>query len=123
MCIRDRYDKGDCDLFFTHTFKKTGRSFTDIEFKIISTKNNKYEPQMEEDRAYCIDFIKGLFREEREIPYVRHVSNELFNKKAYNSFALKIDSFKRKYSDVPESDRKRILRTILEQDFKIANLK
>lgn len=118
------YKKGDCDLFFIYEFKKKeGKVFTDIEFKIFSKKNSKHIPQMEEDRAYCINFIKGLFREEREIPYVSHVSNELFNKQAYNLFALKIDSFNRKYSDAPESDRKRILRRILEQDFKIANSK
>jgi plasmid replication initiation protein len=118
------YKKGDCDLFFVYEFKKNdGKIFTDIEVKIFSKKNPKHVPQMEDDRAYCINFIKGLFREEREIPYVRHISQELFNKQAYNLFALKIDSFKRKYSDAPESDRKRILRTILEQDFKIANIK
>ncbi len=119
--IKALYDKGECDLYFAFTFKKTGRSFTDIEFKVFSTKNSKHVPQMEEDRAYCINFIKGLFREEREISYLKHVSNELFNKKAYNAFALKLDSFNRKYSDAPESDRKRILRTILEQDFQILN--
>lgn len=121
--IKALFDSGECDLYFSFIFKKTGRAFTDIEFKIFSKKNPKYIPQMEEDRAYCINFIKGLFREEREIPYVSHVSNELFNKQAYNLFALKIDSFNRKYSDAPESDRKRILRRILEQDFKIANSK
>ncbi len=121
--IKSIYDKGECDLYFVYEFKKTGKIFTDIKFKIFSTKNPKHVPQMEEDRAYCINFIKGLFREERELPYVRHVSQELFNKKAYNSFALKIDSFKIKYSDTPENDRKRILRTILEQDFQIANIK
>lgn len=121
--IKSLFDSGVCDLQFAFKLKKTGRAFTDIDFKIFSTKNPKHVPQMEEDRAYCINFIKGLFREEREIPYLKHVSNELFNKQAYNLFALKIDSFKRKYSDAPESDRKRILRKILEEDFKIANSK
>lgn len=121
--IRALYDKGECDLYFIFTFKKTGRSFTAMEFKIFSTKNPKHVPQMEEDRAYVYNYLKGLFREEREQPYFKHVTNELFNKKAYNSFALKIDSFNRKYSDAPESDRKRILRTILEEDFKITNSK
>ena len=119
--LKALYDKGVCDLFFTYTFKKTGKSFTDIEFKIFSTKNPKHEPQMEEDRAYCINFIRGLFREEREKLYLSHVSNELFNKMAYSKFALKIDLFNRKYGDAPESERKAILRTILERDFQILN--
>lgn len=120
--IKSLYDKGESDLYFSYELtKKSGKVFTDIKFSIFSTKNPKYIPQLEDDRAYCFNYLKGLFREEREMPYIRHVSNELFNKQAYNLFARKIESFKRKYSDAPESDRKRILRTILEEDFKISN--
>jgi hypothetical protein len=65
--------------------------------------------------------MKGLFRDDREKNYLSHVTNELFNKRAYGLFALKIDAFKRNYSDAPEADRKRIIRTILKQDFQILN--
>lgn len=119
--LKALYDKGECDLFFTYTFKKTGRSFTDIEFKIVSTKNPKHEPQMEEDRAYVYNYLKGLFREDHEQQYFKHVSHELFNKKAYTAFAIKLEAFHQRYADRPESDRKRVLRTILEQDFQILN--
>lgn len=122
--IKALFDKGECDLYFVYKFKKkTGKVFTDLEFKIFSKNNSKHAPQMDEDRAFVYNFMKSLFREEREIPYLSHVNNELFNKRAYGLFAIKIESFNRKYSDAPESDRKRILRTILEQDFKITNSK
>lgn len=119
--IKALYDKGDCDLFFSYEFKKTGKLFTDIKFSIFSTKNPKHEPQKEESREYVFNFFRDHFRDEHEQPFVKKAMNGLFNKNSFNSFASKISGKLEQFYDlkISKDDLKRLTRHILKEDFQI----
>lgn len=119
--IKSIYDKGECDLYFVYEFKKTGKVFTDIKFKIFSTKNPKHEPQKDESRQYVFNFFRDHFREEHEQPFVKKAMTGLFNKNAYNSFASKISGKLEQFYDlkIEKDDLKRLTRHILKEDFEI----
>lgn len=119
--IKSLYDKGESDLYFVYEFKKTGKVFTDITFKIFSTKNKKHEPQKEESREYVFNFFKDHFREEHEKPFVKKAMNGLFNKNAFNIFASKISGKLEQFYDlkIEKDDLKRLTRHILKEDFQI----
>lgn len=116
------YKKGECDLFFNYKFKKKeGKVFTDIEFKIFSTKNPNHEPQKEESRQYVYNFFRDHFHEEREKTFVKKAMTELFNKNAYNSFASKISGKLEQFYDlkIGKDDLKKLTRHILKEDYQI----
>lgn len=119
--IKTIYDKGECDLYFIYTLKKTGREFTDLEFKIFSTKNPHHEPVKEESRQFVFNFFRDHFREEREKGFVRKAMNGLFNKNAYDSFRRKLEPKLEKYYDgkYDSNDLKALTRHILLEDFQI----
>lgn len=119
--IKALYDKGECDLYFVYEFKKTGKVFTDIKFKIFSTKNPKHEPQKDESRQYTHNFFRDYFREEHEQVFVKKAMNGLFNKNGFENFALKISPKIEQFFDskLDKDDLKRLTRHILKADFEI----
>lgn len=119
--IKTLFDKGECDLYFVYEFKKTGKVFTDIKFKIFSTKNPNYEPQKEESRQYVFNFFRDHFREEHEQAFVKKAMTGLFNKNAFNSFASKISGKLEQFYDlkIEKDDLKRLARHILKEDYQI----
>lgn len=119
--IKALYDKGECDLYFVYEFKKTGKSFSDIKFKIFSTKNPKHEPLKNESRQYVHNFFRDHFREEHEQSFVKKAMTGLFNKNSFESFALKISGKLEQFYDlkIEKDDLKRLTRHILKEDYEI----
>jgi plasmid replication initiation protein len=119
--IKALYDKGDCDFYFTYTFKKTGKTFTDLEFKIYSTKNPKHEPEKEQYQQLVHNFFTDHFRNDYEENYVKRVMNGLFNKNAYSSFYAKIHPKLEQFIDlhISHDELKKLARHILKADFQL----
>ena len=119
--IKALYDRGECDFYFTYTFKKTGRTFTDLEFKIYSTKNPKHEPEKEQYQQVIHNFFTDHFRNDYEEGFVKRAMNTLFNKNAYSSFYIKIHPKLEQFYDlkISHEELKKLTRHILKADFQI----
>lgn len=120
--LKALYDKGECDLYFIYLEKKTGRSVSDLSFKICSEKKAKSETIKNDDLQYVSDIFRNIYTNEYEQAFVKSSLNQLFNKGVLGKFAKRIQLLDdeislgtKKRTDLPP-----LIRHILKADYGIS---
>jgi plasmid replication initiation protein len=119
--LKRLFDRNECDLYFTYVMKKTGREFTDIEFKIVSSHHTKAQTDTSTDMEYINIFLRYVLPSEDDKAYNERVMKELFNKGHFHKAA---ERFKQLDSQVStgakkQSDLPKLLKFILRKDYGI----
>ncbi|MHB8261413.1 MAG: RepB family plasmid replication initiator protein [Bacteroidia bacterium] len=119
--LKALFDKGGCDLYFVYHEKKTGKSVTDLTFKIVSSANAKAQLQQSDDMQYVSNILSNYFAKDGEKPFVKKAMNNLFNKNLFGRFAGRLEQLEdeiqkgtKKSSDLPP-----LIRHILKADYQI----
>jgi plasmid replication initiation protein len=120
--LKTLYDKGECDLYFVCIEKKSGRSVTDLTFKIVSEKNVKAEALKDTDMQYISDMFRNIFTKDYEKEFVKMAINQLYNKAFMSRFAGRLEALDnelnagtKKREDLPP-----LIRHILKADYGIS---
>ena len=108
--------------YFIYIEKKTGRSVTDLTFKIVSEKNVKAEALKDTDMQYISDMFRNIFTKDFEKEFVKTAINQLYNKGFMARFAGRLEALDnelnagtKKREDLPP-----LIRHILKADYGIS---
>jgi len=119
--LKSLFDKGGCDLYFVYHEKKTGKSVTDLTFKIISSANAKAQLQQSDDAQYVSNVLNNYFPKDAEKSFVKRAYQELFNKNMFGRFAGRLEQLEKEIQQGTKksSDFPPLIRHILKTDYQI----